>query len=184
MILFGERSLRRSLSEYVDHYHAERNHQGKGNVLLFPRGAQQREGPVQRRERLGGSYATTIEMRLDGPHRYLDLTIHTAVLALDIPSPAGRACSAARYAASRCLVLGCVINCAVPDLGMLAFRRLATIGSAVAARRLDLVIPCSPNLARANAAVSPIVVRRLDDPTSAAQAHGGAARSLGRRTRL
>ena len=37
VILFGERSLRRALSEYVEHYHAERNHQGKDNVLLFPR---------------------------------------------------------------------------------------------------------------------------------------------------
>src|SRR5215471_8456313 len=37
VILFGERSLRRALSEYVDHFHAERNHQGRGNVLLFPR---------------------------------------------------------------------------------------------------------------------------------------------------
>ena len=35
VILFGERSLRRALMEYVDHYHAQRNHQGKGNVLLF-----------------------------------------------------------------------------------------------------------------------------------------------------
>ena len=33
LILFGENSLRRAL---VEHYHAERNHQGKGNVLLFP----------------------------------------------------------------------------------------------------------------------------------------------------
>jgi putative transposase len=37
IILFGERSLRRALSEYVSHYHAERNHQGKSNVLLFRR---------------------------------------------------------------------------------------------------------------------------------------------------
>jgi putative transposase len=36
MILFGEDSLRYVLNEYVDHYHRERNHQGKGNVLLFP----------------------------------------------------------------------------------------------------------------------------------------------------
>jgi hypothetical protein len=28
VILFGERSLRRAPSNYVDHYHAERNHQG------------------------------------------------------------------------------------------------------------------------------------------------------------
>ena len=55
VILFGERSLRRALSEYVEHYHAERNHQGKDNVLLFPRSANtRRDGRVQCRERLGG----------------------------------------------------------------------------------------------------------------------------------
>src|SRR3984893_9886318 len=55
VILFGERSLRRALSNYVDHFHAERNHQGKGNVLLFPRANdRQREGPVRCRDRLGG----------------------------------------------------------------------------------------------------------------------------------
>jgi putative transposase len=55
VILFGERSLRRALSDYVDHFHAERNHQGKGNVLLFPRDADRhRVGPVRYRERLGG----------------------------------------------------------------------------------------------------------------------------------
>jgi hypothetical protein len=47
--------MRRALSEYVEHFHAERNHQGKGNVLLFPRGTNIRcNGPVQCRERLGG----------------------------------------------------------------------------------------------------------------------------------
>ena len=55
VILIGERSLRRALNEYVQHYHAERNHQGKGNVLLFPRGANtRRDRPVQCRERMGG----------------------------------------------------------------------------------------------------------------------------------
>jgi hypothetical protein len=55
VILFGERSLRRALNDYVEHFHAERNHQGKGNVLLLPRATdQQREGPVRCRERLGG----------------------------------------------------------------------------------------------------------------------------------
>jgi putative transposase len=55
IILFGERSLRRALSEYVEHYHAERNHQGKSNVLLFRRVAEtRRDEPVQCRERLGG----------------------------------------------------------------------------------------------------------------------------------
>jgi len=55
IIVFGERSLRRALSEYVAHYQAERNHQGKSNVLLFRRVTQTRhEEPVQCRERLGG----------------------------------------------------------------------------------------------------------------------------------
>jgi hypothetical protein len=55
VILFGERSLRRALNGYVGHFHAERNHQGKGNVLLFPRNAGRgRERPVCCQERLGG----------------------------------------------------------------------------------------------------------------------------------
>jgi putative transposase len=56
VILFGERSLRRSLAEYVEHYHAERNHQGKDNVLLFPRDTriQCDQQTVRCRERLGG----------------------------------------------------------------------------------------------------------------------------------
>ena len=56
VILLGERSLRRALNEYVEHYHAERNHQGKRNVLLFPRDTDIRRErqPVQCRERLGG----------------------------------------------------------------------------------------------------------------------------------
>jgi transposase InsO family protein len=57
MILFGEASLRQALSNYVLHFHGERNHQGKGNVILFPRpedrvGAS--TGKIQTRERLGG----------------------------------------------------------------------------------------------------------------------------------
>src|SRR5260370_35901141 len=55
VILFSERSLRRALSDYVEHFHAERNHQGNGNVLLFPRDMHRHcEGPVRCRERLGG----------------------------------------------------------------------------------------------------------------------------------
>ena len=56
VILFGERSLRRALSEYVEHFHAERNHQGKGNVLLFPpRSLAEKHGDlIQCHERLGG----------------------------------------------------------------------------------------------------------------------------------
>jgi putative transposase len=56
MILFGEGSLRHVLNEYVEHYHHERNHQGKGNVRLFPAVSQdtERQGAIQCRERLGG----------------------------------------------------------------------------------------------------------------------------------
>src|SRR5947209_6778014 len=36
LILFGEVSLRRAVTEFVRHYHFERNHQGKENMLLFP----------------------------------------------------------------------------------------------------------------------------------------------------
>jgi len=55
LILFGEGSLRRALTEFVEHYHSERNHQGKGNVLLFPTKPQpfDSEGSVDCRQRLG-----------------------------------------------------------------------------------------------------------------------------------
>ena len=56
MILFGENSLWHVLHEYVEHYHQERKHQGKGNVLLFlmPSRAGDHDGLRQCRERLGG----------------------------------------------------------------------------------------------------------------------------------
>jgi hypothetical protein len=56
LILFGEASLWHALHEYMKHYHHERNHQGKGNVLLLPssRTDDKRTGPIRCRERLGG----------------------------------------------------------------------------------------------------------------------------------
>src|SRR5499433_432494 len=56
LILFGEASLRHALTQYVEHFHHERNHQGKGNLLLFPTLSHdtERTGPMQCRERLGG----------------------------------------------------------------------------------------------------------------------------------
>jgi putative transposase len=56
LILFGEASLRHALTPYVQHFRHERNHQGKGNVLLFPVVSQEtaRQGPLQCHERLGG----------------------------------------------------------------------------------------------------------------------------------
>lgn len=50
-------SLRRVLNEFMEHFHAERNHQGKGSVLLFPRhevGQHQPRCRVHCGERLGG----------------------------------------------------------------------------------------------------------------------------------
>jgi putative transposase len=56
LILFGERTVYRALHEYMEHYHRERNHQGKGNVLLMPAAhhSPKRDGPIRCRERLGG----------------------------------------------------------------------------------------------------------------------------------
>jgi putative transposase len=53
--LFGQASLRRALA--VDHYHGERNHQGKGNTLLFSSEKTGQHRPPSRarcREGLGG----------------------------------------------------------------------------------------------------------------------------------
>ena len=55
MIFFGEKSLRRAVSQFLDHYHAERNHQGPDNELIEPGeevGAV--AGKIECRERLGG----------------------------------------------------------------------------------------------------------------------------------
>ncbi len=54
--LFGERALWHALRHYTHHYHQERNHQGKGNVLLLPTAtySQNRDHLIQCRERLGG----------------------------------------------------------------------------------------------------------------------------------
>ncbi len=57
LILLGEGSLRRALRHYEAHYHVERNHQGKNNVLLFPLPTQAVRGEQEKvrcRERLGG----------------------------------------------------------------------------------------------------------------------------------
>jgi transposase InsO family protein len=55
MILLGEGHLRRSVHEFVEHYHHERNHQGLGNRLIVEDELRVANGePVQRRQRLGG----------------------------------------------------------------------------------------------------------------------------------
>ena len=55
MILFGEKCLRYAVREHLVHYHAERNHQGIGNVIPFPdERLGETGGEVTRSERLGG----------------------------------------------------------------------------------------------------------------------------------
>lgn len=55
IIPIEEAHLRRAVSEYVDHYHDERNHQGIGNRLVRPvRDSLRATGPIECRKRLGG----------------------------------------------------------------------------------------------------------------------------------
>ena len=56
LILFGEGSLKRALAQFLEHYHAERPHEGKGNVILFPTESlpQTAGGRILCRHRLGG----------------------------------------------------------------------------------------------------------------------------------
>ena len=57
LVLFGEASLRSVIGEFVEHFHTERNHQGKGNLLLFPtkdKTDSRLRRSVYCRERLGG----------------------------------------------------------------------------------------------------------------------------------
>jgi transposase InsO family protein len=54
VIPFGERHLRRTIAEYVEHYHCERNHQGLDNALIDDRALGPTGTRIRRRPRLGG----------------------------------------------------------------------------------------------------------------------------------
>ncbi len=59
LVPLGERHLRFAISEFVEHYHLERNHQGLDNRLITAVAAPANENadpaaPIARRERLGG----------------------------------------------------------------------------------------------------------------------------------
>jgi putative transposase len=56
VIPLGERHLRQLLSEYLIHFHQERNHQGLDNRIIEPIAVNTNSGKgvVRRRERLGG----------------------------------------------------------------------------------------------------------------------------------
>ena len=55
MIFIGHGSLWLAVAEYMDHYHAERNHQGLENRLIqVPAVSTANVGAIHRRARLGG----------------------------------------------------------------------------------------------------------------------------------
>jgi putative transposase len=55
MVMLGERSLYHVISQYLAHYHGERNHQGLANQLIAPESALgNHSGQVRRRDRLAG----------------------------------------------------------------------------------------------------------------------------------
>ena len=56
LVFFGEDSLRKAMSEFVEHFREERNHQGKDNLLLFQRkqASTGQGGAIECKERLGG----------------------------------------------------------------------------------------------------------------------------------
>ncbi len=55
MIFFGEQSLRRAVTEFISHYHKERNHQGLENALTeADERVGRRQGNVRCCKRLGG----------------------------------------------------------------------------------------------------------------------------------
>jgi putative transposase len=54
IIPLGERHFRLTMSDYVAHYHRERNHQGLGNTLIERIVPIRRQGRIRRRSRLGG----------------------------------------------------------------------------------------------------------------------------------
>ncbi len=53
MIFFGEASLHRAITQYLDHYHGERAHQGLGNDRI-ENGEVTLVEAIRCRERLGG----------------------------------------------------------------------------------------------------------------------------------
>jgi putative transposase len=54
IVPLGEAHLRRAITEFVQHYHQERNHQGIDNALIAGNADVNGTGKVVRRDRLGG----------------------------------------------------------------------------------------------------------------------------------
>jgi hypothetical protein len=60
MIPFGDGHLRRTIAEYVEHYHRERNHQGIESRLIAGAPATGILGRIRRRPRLGGILISSV----------------------------------------------------------------------------------------------------------------------------
>jgi transposase InsO family protein len=78
IIPLGEAHLRRTAREFVEHYERERNHQGVDNHLRIA-APMNNQGPVQRRERLGGTLTSTTDTPRDCSLRVGRLLAHYAV---------------------------------------------------------------------------------------------------------
>jgi len=72
LILFGEDPLSRTLAEFSTHYHGERNHQGKGNKLLFPDAADKPNSAATPLSVASGSEDCSSSM--PRPHEFFDHT--------------------------------------------------------------------------------------------------------------
>ena len=67
----SERHLRTAVTEYVVHYHTERNHQGLGNELITPLPASANDaGPIVSRERTWGHSQLLLPCRVDCRRRW------------------------------------------------------------------------------------------------------------------
>lgn len=93
LILFGERSLRYAIRNYLSHYHGERPHQGLDNSLIDGHELRPRRGEVQCRERLGGllkfyfRHAAEIVAPVPIPHLHSPPAIRSDFEATFLSSP-------------------------------------------------------------------------------------------------
>jgi transposase InsO family protein len=71
LILFGEAALRRALTQFQEHYHTERNHQGKGTLCYSPAPRNCR-GAGRHRSSVGSASAVFSSITTGGPHEFLD----------------------------------------------------------------------------------------------------------------
>jgi putative transposase len=67
LIMLGEHHLRRAIAEFVAHYHAEQNHQGRDNDLIQLLRRPAASGAVRRRQRMGGILTITTAPHRRGP---------------------------------------------------------------------------------------------------------------------